>query len=176
MRGRLRSIEWRLLRRAPGAIGLALLAFAVFFAVIAWQLQAAAARDLERAHELQGKEVPDEGSPPPSTAENRKVLAVLDRSIEIRTDIDGLLRVIERTVGDLQNNQERSRAIAVVGGDRVRAIAETLGGTLDATRSSLRNLSDLRGRLDRSVELARLIADELEELDRKLGPTVARNP
>lgn len=169
-----RRVNWGALRHAPSKLAALILVIAVAFTGIAWQVQAAAARALTRAHELQERDTDDDGSPPPSTAENRHVLAVLDESIRIRKEIDDMLGVVESSVAGLRRSQSRSQAIAVSGRRQLEAIGGALGGSVGATRSSVARLRQLDSSLDTSVTLARLIAEELEELDRRLGPTVGR--
>ena len=169
-----RRVSWSALKHAPATLAALIFVAAIVFTGIAWQVQAAAARALTRAHELQERDTGDEGSPPPSTAENKEVLAVLDESIRIRQEIDDMLAVVESSVAGLRQSQSRSQAIAVSGRRQLVAIGGALGGSVGATRSSVTRLRQLDSSLDTSVILARLIAEELEELDRKLGPTVGR--
>jgi hypothetical protein len=169
-----RRVDWVGLRKAPQKLAALLLVIAIFFTGIAWQVQAAAARALVQARELQERDTNDQGSPPPSTAENRQVLEVLDDSIQIRKEIDDMLGLVEDGVAGLRESQTESQAIAVSGRRQLRAIAGALGGSIGATRSSVTRLRRLDSSLGTSVTLARLIAEELEELDRKLGPTVGR--
>lgn len=142
----------------------------------AWALQAAAAADLHRALEIQAQEVPDPGGGPPSLDEYEAVLTTLDSSIEIRRNVDSLLGEIEAAVGRLEGRQDASLDIVSEAVATLEAIARSLDPSVAAARSSRSHLTDLRGALAHSVRLARAIAEELEELDRKMGPSAGDGP
>ena len=148
------------------------LAVAVGAVFIAWQLQSAAGDALASARRIQNLEVPDSGADPPSPRDYRKIVQSLDRSIAIRTRIDGLLSEVESIVRGLNETQRRAIATAATTRKDVGRIGRSLGGSIDASKDSVRGLRTLRERLARSAEIGEAIADELEELDESLGPTL----
>jgi hypothetical protein len=158
----------------PGPVALVLLAVATFAVGSAWQLQATAAHDLARARYLQSVEVPDPGGDPPQPEENRRILDSLQDSIEIRREIEVTLQRVEGAVRSLSTSQAASEQTSERAERELGHIAAALGGAVDASGASLQRLGTLRDRLDASARLARLIAEELEELDHRLGPTVPR--
>ena len=157
-------------------IAMGLLALAVVLAGGAWRLQATAADDLAAAIQVQEKEVPESDSPPPDLGDYRLILDTLDRSIKIRRRIDGLLSTIERRVSGFQDQQRTAREVSTTGKEEVDAIAALLGGASKSTRSTVARLRALGDAIDLSAELSRLIAEELEELDRSLGPSARGGP
>jgi hypothetical protein len=158
----------------PWPVALVLLAVATFALGSAWQLQATAAADLARARDLQDVEVPDPGGEPPRPGENRRILESLRDSIDIRRDIEGTLQRVEAAVRSLSIRQAESALTSESARRELGRIATALGGAVDAAGVSVSTLGTLHGRLHKSARLARLIAEELEELDRRLGPTVPR--
>jgi hypothetical protein len=149
-----------------------LLAAASLLMLIAWRVQASAHADLSRASSIQQKEVPESDSKPPNIKQYRAVLDTLNRSIEIRTEIDGRITKLESIVRSLDSRRKDSEEIARASRDQLDAIAVTLGGASGAARRSVKELSGLGDGIVVSARLARLIAEELEELDNNLGPTV----
>jgi hypothetical protein len=158
----------------PWPVALVLLGVATFALGGAWQLQATAAAELAQARHLQDVEVPDPGGAPPRPDENRRIRDSLRDSIDIRRDIEGTLQGVEAAVRSLSTRQAESALASERAGRELERIATALGGAVDASGASVRRLGTLRKRLQMSARLARLIAEELEELDRRLGPTVPR--
>jgi hypothetical protein len=140
----------------------------------AWWLQAAAAGDLAEARQIQGREVGSEGGGPPSPEDNRRIIDSLDASIEVRRQIDEQLQRIEASVQALSASQTQARAVTLEALRETKRIAELLGGADVASRTAIQRLGGLQGRLRASAGLAEKIADELAELDRRLGPSVGR--
>ncbi|MDQ3986775.1 MAG: hypothetical protein M3280_09795 [Actinomycetota bacterium] len=157
-------------------VALVLLALAVALGGLAWGLQSAAGNDLVKAREVQKREVPEDDSAPPDLGDYRLILETLDRSITIRRRIDGVLATIERRVEGFQNQQRSARHVSVTGRQEIDAIAALLGGASKSTRSAVKKLRELGDAIDVSADLSVLIAEELEELDRSLGPTVGDGP
>lgn len=149
-----------------------LLVAAVAFGVIAWQMQSSAASDLARTLEVQQDEVGGGGGEPPDVSDYRRILQTLNRSIAIRKDIDSSLSRIESAVEALRSEQEKAAAISTAGKQQIEGIATTLGSAAGAAETTARDLSTLDGHLAKSKRLSRLIAEELEELDRTFGPTL----
>ena len=136
----------------------------------AWQLQRSAAEDLIEARVVQSRKIGSNDSPPPSPAENRAIIASLDRGIAVRKKIDDQLRAIESSVASLAIRQQEAEDITKLAYREVAAIGRALGGATGAAQRSVTRLGRLRLQLRDSAELARAIAEELEELDRKMGP------
>ena len=151
-----------------------LLIFALVATALAWRLQASAASDLKRASEFQGREVPESDSEPPDLGAYADILDTLNESITIRRNIDELLGQVEDVVSSLQHIQNRSANVSDLARLELAAIGESLGGGVQAARSSLARLGRLDGSLGKSLRLARLIAEELEELDESLGPSAGK--
>ncbi len=137
---------------------------------IAWSLQVSAASILSRTAEIQGAEVPESDAAPPDVDVNFAILDSLKESIEIRRQIDGLLGEIEGNVDDLRSQQGRAEDISGLARNELTRIGATLGGVADAAEQTVADLQTLEDRLARSRQLARLIAEELEELDEGFGP------
>lgn len=148
------------------------LGIAVIATFLAWQLQSAAGDDLASARRIQNIEIPDSGAEPASAEDYREIVRSLDRSIAIRTRIDGLLTEVESIVQGLNETQERAIVTAATTKTDVGSIGRVLGGSIEASRESVEGLRMLRARLARSEELGAAIAEELEELDRSFGPTL----
>jgi len=148
------------------------LSIAVVALFIAWQEQKAAGDALATARRIQNIEIPDSGAEPASADDYRAIVRSLDESIAIRTRVDGLLSDVEEIVTGLNETQRRAIATAVTTRDDVGRIGRVLAGSIEASRDSIGGLKDLQARLARSAELGGAIAEELEELDRSLGPTV----
>jgi hypothetical protein len=119
---------------------------------------------------VQSKEVGSDDGAPPSAADNRAIIASLERGIAVRKKIDEQLQLIESSVANLAQRQAEAEEITRLAFEEVGAIGRALGGASGAARRSVDRLGDLRLELRRSAELARAIAEELEELDRKMGP------
>ena len=153
-------------RIVVGALGVAVALFAG-----AWQLQDSAATDLAEAKRLQSAEAEGGGGEPPKVSDNRQIVAVLQESIGIRRDIESDLVAIEDAIHSLQARQ--LDAAQTTAGARVElaGIADALAGSVAASKESRAGLGTLTRRLRTSARLAALIAEELEELDRKMGPT-----
>jgi hypothetical protein len=157
-------------------VAVALLALSVALGLIAWRLQADAARYLDQARAVNQATVPEDDSAPPRIADYRAILATLDRSIQIRTNIDGLLRQIETIVSQLRGRQDGARTVFRLTMSEVEVIGATLGGAADAAEASASKIRRLRTRLATSAALARRIARELEELDENCGPRIGGQP
>ena len=164
-----RTLAPRLL--APGPLAVALLALALAAAGVAWWLQAAAGADLKQAAIVQGREVPDPGGEPPNIADYEAILEELTEAIGVRQNIENRLVIIEDAVATL--NQQRTEALGrtVAGAEALDDIGARLGAAVEAAGASRTRLGVLDSRLEESARLARLIAEELEELDRSLGPS-----
>jgi hypothetical protein len=153
-------------------VAVGLLGIAAVLSVVAWRFEAAAAADLARAREVQGREVPEGGGRPPTLDQYHDILATLERSVAIRREIDEVIAEIEDTIAGLGARQEE--ALGVVRGalGDIAAIGRDLDASVEAARTSGAELRSLERRLARTAALARAIAGELEELDRSFGPTV----
>lgn len=156
---------------ASGRLIAALLAVSVGCGAGAWRLQADATDTLVRALAVQRSEVPEAPGEPPSLEEYRQVIDALQRSISLRQGIDDVLSEVESAVLSLRESQGAASAVAVGAEGEVAEIGALLGGARESAGRSLERLGELGGSLETSVRLARLIAEELEELDRKLGPS-----
>lgn len=159
---------------APGPLAVVFLALAVAAVGAAWQLQASAGADLRQAAALQAREVPDPGGDPPDIADYEAILEELTEAIRVRQKIESRLVIIEDTVALL--NQQRTEGVARTseGAEALADIGASLGAAVEAARASRTRLDGLESRLEVSARLARLIAEELEELDRRLGPSADR--
>ena len=153
-------------RIALGALGVAVTLLAG-----AWQLQETAAADLAEAQRLQAEEVDGGGGEPPKVSDNRKIVAVLEESIGIRREIEGDLVAIEEAIHSLQARQLDAAQTTASARVELAGIADALAGSVAASRESKDGLDALTRRLRLSARLAALIAEELEELDRKMGPS-----
>ena len=160
----------------PERIAAVLLGIAVTLMAGAWQLQTSAARDLDKAQVAQAREVEEVDSEPPDPADYRAILDTLQHSIEIRREIEIQLQAIEGSIASLESQQAEAAETASSARDALLAIAQALGGAAQASTSSLDRVDVLEGRLGISSDLARLIAEELEELDHKLGPSAGGRP
>lgn len=153
-------------------ISIGLLASAVVMMLASWGLQSEAAGNLERAGALSAADLEDGGPGGESIADYRAVLESLNESIEIRTEIDAMLTDVEGIIVALQEQSDAARTTADESRAELDMIARTLGGAVGAARSSFDDLGGLEDTLRIAGRLADLIADELETLDRKLGPTL----
>ena len=160
----------------PMRLSVGLLSLAVACGGVAWRLQAEAATALERATEVQESPVPEARGAPTSLEEYREVVRALQESIEVRGRIDHLLTRVEGVLGTLGEHQDDAAAVTAAAEGRLEEIARTLGGAERATDLSVVQLRQLGGRLGSTARLARLIAEELEELDRSLGPSAGGSP
>ena len=156
----------------PGRVAVVLLAAGVASLGIGWQLQSGAAGSLELAGAVQQRDVPESDSAPPSVDENRAILDSLGESIELRREIDSLLGRVEEIVGALRDRRDAALSTATLVGSELSRIAALMGGAVDASRAASERLDVLDGRLRTSSELAAQIAEELEELDRSIGPSL----
>ena len=146
------------------------LAVAVVAMFMAWRMQTSAGDSLAAARSLQDAEVADGGAEAGSVEDYRTIVDTLDRSIEIRSEIDGLLGEVERIMRRLNSTQSDAISTADVTRREIARIGTTLDGSIDASLDARSGLVELRAKLTRSAVLARKIADELEELDERLGP------
>lgn len=163
---------WRALASVPVII--LLLGGAATASIGAWAFQASAAADFGEARVLQGRDIASSGVEPPSPEQNREIIANLDRGISVRRQIDTQLQSIEASVAALSEQQTLAGEVTNRALEEVRLIARSLGGANEAASSAVGRLGSLRQQLKTSVRLARLIAEELEELDRKMGPDGGR--
>jgi hypothetical protein len=136
----------------------------------AWALQSAAAEDLARARELQGREVGDGDAAPPDVGQYRQIIETLDRSIAIRKRIDRVLSEIEDQVGAVERQRQKARQVAVGGRREIERIASILGGASGSAQRAIAKLRSLETSIGESARLSGLIAEELEELDESIGP------
>jgi hypothetical protein len=150
------------------------LAVAVISLFLAWQMQNSAGDALAAARSLQEMEIAEGGAEPGDVGDYRAIVDTLDRSIEIRSEIDALLGEVERIMRGLNATQGQAIATATTTRTEIARIGTTLDGSVEASADALAGLRQLRDKLRRSGVLARLIADELEELDESIGPPAAR--
>ena len=160
------------LRAAP--IVVLLLIGSATASILAWSLQASAAADLQEARRVQERDTTAEGGKPPSPEQNREIIASLNESIAVRQLIDEQLQRIEASVQALSGSQRAADAVTVAALSEIERIAAELGGAGRAARSAVGRLGQLEAKLRSSARLADLIADELAELDRKMGPSAGR--
>lgn len=151
---------------------LGLLAASVVMMLGAWGLQSEAAGNLEVAGTLSTRDVESGGPGRENLADYRAVLDSLNESIEIRTEIDAMLTDVEGIIVELQEQSDAARTTADESKSELELIARTLGGAVGAARSSIDDLGGLGDALTISERLAALIADQLETLDHKLGPSL----
>lgn len=147
-----------------------LLAAAVAAGAYAWQVQRGAADLLERARALQQASGQGGGSAGPELADYRAVLTTLERSVAIRRDIDRLVSRAETIVASFERSRRAALDTAAAAATELAGTAAELGAAARAARAGARVLGPLAEHLARAVRLARLIAAELAELDRSLGP------
>lgn len=152
-----------------------LVAVGVAAGFLGWQLQGRAAHSLRVAHELQTQEAGSDPEPP-SASDNEEIIQVLSEAIELRRSIEGILVRVETDVRFLGAQQERAQLITTQAGEQLAAIGASLAGSIVASKGSVEGLSDLERGLTRSAQLAEAIAEELEELDRKMGPSLGGRP
>lgn len=161
----------------PTRLSIGLLALAVAAGGAAWRLQAEAATALERAVAVQERRIPEpEDAAPTSLEEYRNVIRALQESIALRGRIDRLLTRVEDVLATLGEHQTQAAAVAEGARGELEEIARILGGAGEATDLSVTRLGELDGRLGDTARLARQIAEELEELDRSLGPSAGVGP
>ena len=156
-------------------ISLVLVTVAAAGALAGWQLQGQAADALNEAKVFQSREVASQGEPP-SAEENEKIIVVLSEAIDVRRSIEEILVQIEDDVRVLREQQEQAGRITEQADTQLAAIGSSLAGAVNASGSSQRRLGRLESALARSGVLARLIAEELEKLDRKMGPSAGGRP
>ena len=155
---------------------LVLLAVATACGAGAWRLQAEAGELLKQAVAVQEAEVPEEGGSSPSLEEYQDVVEALEESIALRSRIDALLSRVEELTSALGRQQQEAAAVTAEAESRLDEIGGILGAARTEARRSGEQLTVLLESLGRTPRLARLIAEELEELDRSLGPSVGRSP
>lgn len=136
-----------------------------------WQLQTTADADLSEAKRLQAQGEEAAGGEPPKVSDNRKIVDVLKESIDIRRAIETDLLAIERAVQSLQARQLAAARTTGLARDELMAVGDALAASVAAAGESRRGLRRLTAGLRESARLAALIAEELEELDRKMGPS-----
>jgi hypothetical protein len=153
-------------------VSVGLLAVAGLVALSAWRVQSSALSDIERARKVQEAEVPDSNSQPPDPDDYAGIVQTLKKSIEIRTDVDKKLSTLESLIRSFDARRKDSEDIAEASRSELGLIGRTLGGAAGAADRSVTRVRDLGGKIGTSARLSRLIAEELEELDRSLGPTL----
>lgn len=161
---------------ALGRVVAGLLGVAIALGAAAWRLQWEAATALQEAVRVQGSTVPEPADSPTSLEEYREVVRALQESILLRGRIDGVLGRVEGMLATLTGHQEDAATVTAAAEEQLEQIARTLGGAERATGVSVERLGELAGRLETTDRLAELIADELEELDRSLGPSAGGLP
>jgi hypothetical protein len=158
-------------------LGTALVASAVALSAYAWHVQSGAANMFAEARALQARTRSDGASGiGPELRDYRAVLATLERSIEIRRAIDGLLARAEAAVASFDAARAASQDIAVSATEELDALGAELSAAVGAARAGGAALGPLERRLARAARLMALIAAELKELDRSLGPTLGERP
>ena len=161
---------------SPNVLAVGLLVGAVVFGGLAWMIQADAAATYDDAIRIQNAQVPESDAAPPAISDNKAVIETLERSIAIRKRVDGLLGEVEDLIDSLSRRQAEALAIAQRSQQELAMIARNLDSSVTSAEASSRRLGSLRDQLRTSARLAALIAEELEELDRSLGPTVGGEP
>lgn len=159
----------RLLR--PHTLVIVLLAVAASALGAAWKVQHEAADLLAEARAINAATVPETDTAPPSADLNREIIDNLDRAVGVRANIDSSLKQILDLVRGVGERQDESRALLSDAAATVDAITAHLGAGVTAAQGSSSGLTRTTRSLRVSLRLARAIAEELEELDRKLGPT-----
>jgi len=161
---------------SPNVLAIGLLAGAVVFGGLAWYVQADAAATFEEAIRIQNQEVPESDAAPPAVEDNQAIIETVERSIVIRKRVDGLLGEVEELIDSLKQRQVEAVAITARARRELSMIALSLDSSATSAQASSGKLVSLRGHLATSARLAALIAQELEELDRSLGPPAGRKP
>ena len=160
----------------PTRLTVGLLGLTVALGAAAWRLQSEAAGLLERAVAVQRAPVPDAGGEAPALGEYRGVVSALEESIAVRSEIDDLLARVEELAGDLRERGLDATTVIRAAQGRLEEIGLILGGARRSARVSGGKLSGLARTIGTTPRLARLIAEELEELDRRLGPSIGGPP
>jgi hypothetical protein len=161
---------------SPNILALGLLGAAVVVGGLAWAIQAGAASTYDEAIRLQNAEVPESDAAPPAISDNKAVIETLERSISIRKRVDGLLGEVEELIDSLSERQAEALAVALRSQQELGRIAVNLDSSATSAVRSSQRLGSLRSSLLTSARLADLIAEELEELDESLGPSVGTEP
>jgi hypothetical protein len=154
----------------PGFLTAVLLSVAIAGMGVAWKTQADAAQALADAKRIQEENVPESEPDNPSPETNRRIIANLDRAVRVRSVIDRTLRDLLEVFDRFAVNQERADEVTGSAERDLRLIAEYLSRAVASSRSARRGLESTTGDLGVARGLAWKIAEELEELDRKLGP------
>ena len=152
-----------------------LLAIGAAGSIGGWTLQGRAADAFRDAKELQSRETGSD-TEPPSPDENEAIIAALGDAIEVRRSIEEVLVSIENDVRFLGTQQDQAQEITSQADTQLNAIGGSLAASVEASTRSIQRLSRLERLLRRSSVLARLIAEELEELDRNMGPSAGGGP
>ena len=151
-------------------ITVVLLAIGAAGSLAGWALQGRAADAFRDAKDLQSRET-ESDTQPPSPKENEAIIAALGDAIEVRRSIEEVLVSIESDVRFLSDQQAQAQQITGQADSQLNAIGGSLAASVEASARSIDRLSRLERLLRRSSVLARLIAEELEELDRNMGPS-----
>jgi hypothetical protein len=154
----------------PGVLTAVLLCVAVFGMGIAWKTQADAAQGLADAKRIQEENVPEAEPDQPSPETNRKIIANLDRAVQVRRVIDEALRDLLDIFDRFAASQERAGEVSSAAERDLSLIVDYLARAVASSRSARTGLESTTDDLRVSRELAWKIAEELEELDHKLGP------
>jgi hypothetical protein len=138
---------------------------------VAWKTQADAAQGLADAKRIQTENVPESEPDNPSPETNRRIIANLDRAVRVRSVIDRTLRKLLDVFDQFAVSQERADSVSRAAQRDLRLIVKYLSRAVASSRSARRGLSSTTRDLHGARSLAWRIAEELEELDRKLGPS-----
>jgi hypothetical protein len=125
---------------------------------------------LADAKRIQAANVPESEPDNPSPETNRRIIANLDRAVRVRSVIDTTLRDLLDIFDQFAASQERADEVSRSAQRDLRLIAGYLSRAVASSRSARTGLASTTGDLRTARELAWKIAEELEELDRKLGP------
>lgn len=154
----------------PQLLAGALLVGAVLGMGAAWKMQDRAADLLADAKRINEATVPEAETDPPSSDVNREIIDNLDRAVVVRAAIDESLQQILEVVAGVSERQALSEAMVADARADLSDITSLLGRAVTAAEGSGARLRRTSGDIAVSRRLARLIAEELEELDRKMGP------
>jgi hypothetical protein len=153
-----------------GVLTAILLGVAIAGMGVAWKTQADAAQGLADAKRIQAENVPESEPDNPSPETNRRIIANLDRAVRVRSVIDTTLRDLLDVFDRFATSQERADDVSRSAQRDLRSIVEYLSRAVASSRSARNGLESTTGDLRVARGLAWKIAEELEELDRKLGP------
>ena len=156
----------------PQTLACALVAVGALAMGAAWKAQDRASDLLAEARAINEATVPESETDAPSPEVNREIINNLDRAVVVRAEIDRSLQEILELVRGVDQRQRSSRELLAQASDDLSGITLLLDHAVAEASGSSTGLRRTTGDLKVSRRLARLIAEELEELDRKLGPTL----